>query len=487
MNSPDKTSKIGSISNDYNSLGNRQNPISNPPIISSVSEFLVHINKIIKPDTAKGSKFLFRGQENKKWKIETSTYRRLKKESKHKSVSEEHELYYNIRLIEQFKQGDFHSGYSSEIMKLDLGILAQLQHLGAATSLIDFSDNPLVALLFACKTSSESDSNDGKVFILSTDDELKFEEINSFEQIEEYKVNIPDQLDNPQVDGILNNSIFFYWKPTHLNNRITAQQSYFLISKRELPKMQEIIIKGDLKANILKDLSLVYGVNEMTLFPDLVGFAQANSVHSASDKETQNFIYKKIIFRIDKIIKGEPKNYDAYNKRGIAKYNLGNYKSAINDFNQAIKIKANNAILYSNRGYAKYRLNDYEGTINDYNKATKIEPNNASYYNNCGSAKHKLENYEDAINDYNKAIKIEQDTALFYGKRAAAKYALVKAKIELEDYLGGIDYCQDAINDYKAELKLNQDKNLIEGIIKDLKQAEEMLKNLHSKLPANKK
>ena len=59
-------------------------------------------------------------------------------------------------------------------MEKDLSILAQLQHQGAATSLIDFSDNPLVALWFACKKNLNQDSSNGKVFILSTGNESKF-------------------------------------------------------------------------------------------------------------------------------------------------------------------------------------------------------------------------------------------------------------------------------------------------------------------------
>ena len=438
-----------------------QDTESNLPPINTVKDFLERINEILKPETKKVSKVLFRGQENKNWRVQTSAYVRLfNGEPKGIPASEEQELYYNIRLIQQFKHADFHGSNSSEIIKFDLGILAQLQHNGSATSLIDFSANPLVALWFACKTSSKSDSNysnDGKVFVLSTDDELKFEEIDSFEKIEEYKVSIPDQLKNPQINGILNISKFLYWKPAYLNKRIAAQQSYFLIGKRELPQMQKITISGNSKSKILKELSSVYGINEITLFPDLVGFAQANSIFSPYNQEEQNetqkFIYKTIILRMDKTIKINPKDFDACNKRGIAKYSLDDYPGAIDDFTEAIKSNSNYASAYNNRGYVKCKLKNYQEAIYDFKYAIEYGPNNVTYYGNLGFA----------------------------------KYGLGQDKYELNDYQGAINDYQGAIDDYQTALGFSNNKNATEDINRAIKDAEKMLKESQDKLSKGKK
>ena len=463
--------------------------------IKNVKDFLEQINDIVKPETKRAGKVLFRGQENKNWKVQTSAYvRLLKGEPKDIAASEEQELYYNIRLIQQFKHADFHGSNSSEIIKFDLGILAQLQHNGSATSLIDFSANPLVALWFACKTSSKSDSNYsnvGQVFILFTDDESRFEEIDSFEKIEEYKVSIPDQLQNPQINGILNIPKFFYWKPAYLNKRIAAQQSYFLIGKRELPEMEKIIIPEDSKSKILKELSSIYGINEITLFPDLVGFAQANSIFSPYNQEEQNetqkFIHQTIILHQDKIIKINPNDYNAYNKRGVAKYKLKHYKEAIYDLSQAIKHKSDYATAYNNRGVAKDRSRDYEGAIDDYNKAIENKSDYATAYNNRGIAKDSLRDYEGAIDDYNKAIKIDPNDAIDYYNRGRAKYELCIAKDRLKNYEEAIDHIKDAINDYQTALKHSKEQDLTEDINKALNQAKEKLKDLQNKPQEDKK
>ena len=354
--------------------------------IGSVSEFLECINEIIGDKNE--SIFLFRGQEDETWKVETSAYRRLKTEPWN---TEEDELHYNLGLIEQFKHEDFHSDYKSKIMQLDLGILAQLQHMGAATSLIDFSSNPLVALWFACKKRIEPNSN-GKVFILPTGGESQFEEINSFKEIENSKVKVPEQLNFPEGNNILNNKKFLYWKPAHLNNRITAQQSYFLIGKREIPGMQELVIKGDCKTIILKNLSSVHRIERKTLFPDLAGFVRANSVSSSYGKKEKLVSDRIIIQHYDENVEKDSKNPNAYNNRGMVLSSLGYYKRALDNFNKAIEIDQNNAYSYAGLGVAKYALSNDRRGLKDYHGA--------------------IEYYQGAIGDYQTALELSNSKDL---------------------------------------------------------------------------
>ena len=409
--------------------------------VKTVTEFLKRINEIVKPETQKESKVLFRGQENEGWKVETSAYRRLKEEAKQENlseeeISEEDELYYNFVLIQQFKHADFHSDYKSKIMQEDLGILAQLQHQGAATSLIDFTDNAMTALWFACKKSINSDSNDnnnGKVFILSTGGESKFDEIDSIEQIENSKVRLPGELDFGGGNNILNNTKLIYWKPAHLNNRITAQQSYFLISKREPPKMQEIIIDGNSKIDIMEELSTVHGIDGTMLFPDLVGFAQANSVGSAYGKEEKR-LRKKIILR--------------HHDEIIEKINKEPNDTETNKIAKITKL----AEAYHNQAIAKYKLNDYQG----------------------------------AIDDFTKIIKNNQNDAIAYHNRAYVKHQLGNAKYGIKDYQGAIDYYNYANDDYQTALKYSKAEDLTESINEKLQYNEKKLKELQDKLLKDK-
>ena len=56
-------------------------------------------------------------------------------------------------------------------------------------------------------------------------------------------------------------------------------------------------------------------------------------------------------------------NADVYYRRGVAKWELGDYKGAFADFDKAIII---------NRGTAKKKRGDYSGAKEDCNKGAEI-------------------------------------------------------------------------------------------------------------------
>ena len=58
----------------------------------------------------------------------------------------------------------------------DLELLAELQHYGAATCLIDFTYNAQVALWMACQQRSKWGVN-GKVFDVCSDDPVRFKKV----------------------------------------------------------------------------------------------------------------------------------------------------------------------------------------------------------------------------------------------------------------------------------------------------------------------
>jgi DNA-binding helix-hairpin-helix protein with protein kinase domain len=69
---------------------------------------------------------------------------------------------------------------------------------------------------------------------------------------------------------------------------------------------------------------------------------------------------------------------EAYNLRGVIKYELGDKDGAIADFDRAIYIALNFAEAYNNRAILKSELGDKQGAISDYNKALWIDPNNVT-------------------------------------------------------------------------------------------------------------
>lgn len=107
---------------------------------------------------------IFRGQSNVSWKLESAAERRIRRSRdllNQEAVDEGNILFYNEELVQNARSLGF--GERNGRHLYDLEILAEIQHLGAATMLVDFSEDPLVALYFA---SMESADEDGVVYIV---------------------------------------------------------------------------------------------------------------------------------------------------------------------------------------------------------------------------------------------------------------------------------------------------------------------------------
>ena len=442
--------------------------------IKSVKEFIERINQIReKYDSSVEEYFLFRGQENEEWSVKTSAYRRFENTLGKNDFSEEDEINYNIKLIEDYEHKDFNSNNLSQIIKTDFGALAQLQHDGAATSLIDFTTNSLVALWFACQ---KEHNRNGKVFILEKKDSSQFEEIKGLTQLKAYKMDDFRELGEYDLSGLLNDKKWVCWKPANINNRILAQQSYFIMGRRELPAMKEVTIARKSKRSILEELLVLHGIKETTLFPDAMGFAKANSVTSSYNAESQKDQNERTIRRYDKKIKAEPDNIISYFYRGLAKYSLGKYKSFIDDFNKVIKYYPHSTTAYYNRGFAKEKSGDVEGAILDYKQAFELDPQNADAYNNCGHLKITIKDYEGAVKDANRAIELDPQNSIFYSTRGEAYEKLYKKTKEAEDL-------EKAIADYKKSIELSDSGDLDEFQLKARKTSQNGLKRLENNPP----
>ena len=164
-----------------------------------------------------------------------------------------------------------------EIAFSDLELLAELQHRGAATCLIDFTRNALAALWFACEMHSlwwqvkPEDESNGKVFAVSG----RFKKITP-------------ELIHRKIDDFFKKDehgkySLYQWEPMPQNNRtvarqrIVAQQSVFVFGDDDIKVESECMILGEQKREILISLDNIVGINERTIFPDIDGFAQQNA------------------------------------------------------------------------------------------------------------------------------------------------------------------------------------------------------------------
>ena len=67
-------------------------------------------------------------------------------------------------------------------------------------------------------------------------------------------------------------------------------------------------------------------------------------------------------------------NADTYINKGVAYYEQGEHRRAIENFDRAIELDPTDALTYDNRGYTYYELGEYGLAIEDYDKAIELDP-----------------------------------------------------------------------------------------------------------------
>ena len=395
--------------------------------------------------------YLYRGQADANWPVNCSAVRRLASNLASPVQSRLMNSllvgYLEFLIAKARMRNALPHGFDAA--SPDLELLALLQHQGAATGLIDFTLQPLVALWFAC---NGSQAEDGAVYFLSR---------TSTTEISERK-----DIERP-LGSLYEKNVLWSWEPSALGNRIVAQRSVFVFGVAEVSepaKMGRFLVQADSKRDILLQLESLYGVNEETLYPDFPGFAVANASDRFFDTElTASYWqalnelattneeraqahyncgvaysalrqFEEAIEQYDSAIAYNPEDAKALNNRGVAKAALDRREEAIEDYDEAIRINPKYAVAYNCRGNAKGRLGRRTEAIEDYDAAISINPGYVEAYKNRALANIKLQRYKDAISDCDKSIDIDSRYADPYHIRGDIKVRLGKFREAIVDY-----------------------------------------------------
>jgi tetratricopeptide (TPR) repeat protein len=145
-------------------------------------------------------------------------------------------------------------------------------------------------------------------------------------------------------------------------------------------------------------------------------------------------------------------------KRGLARYQKGDYAGALEEYTRAIELssrldqprsdddpRANilsreairfsnvrvldpaTALAYANRGLTRYQLADYEGALQDCNRALAIQPRLTEAFNNRGMVWYARKVYDRAVRDLDRAIVLSPREPEPYNNRGGVR-------MELNDY-----------------------------------------------------
>ncbi len=400
--------------------------------------------KYLKRFSALPGKCAFRGQADHSWKLHSAATRRLiryfmndENITKATHFSRIYLAYHRGELLDPARTNGFGTDDGQEVS--DLQLLAKLQHLGAATGLVDFTWDPLLALWFAC----ERDDRDGQVLVLDLSDSLKFQQISS-----EEARHSAEELLSPSSS---HEKQFYCEAMVHDEAAAQAlrQCNVFVIGRPLIPNdaISSIVISASDKVHVRKEIEDLLAIGELALFADIQSFSAANGTQSPlrqigdpmfyglqGNQCYQQGDYLSAVSNYNKCIDLAPDVSESYFLRGNAKAELGNYSGAKEDFDLAIVNKdrpflnweehtvrdTNQFIhwpLYFNRGNVRAELNDLKGALEDYKEAVRLSPQTerreASLFFNRGNVNGLLHNFDDADSDYQEALDLGSAPALF--------------------------------------------------------------------------
>lgn len=297
--------------------------------------------------------------------------------------------------------------------KDDVDILAELQHYGGKTNLIDFTTDHLIALFFACYGAS---GQDGRVIVQNT------------ETIE---------------DWILT--------PKNPRHRVSNQKIVFVQPPQGFiePDVSEIItIPAKDKKRILQHLRAEHNISTDTVLNDLYSLIRKQEIHrdayiqyysglswqkigsEADATENQKAAYAEAIERYTNAIELKPDFLKSYKNRGIVYSSMDDADRAIEDFNTVIQLDPNYSTIYFYRGAAYILKGELGKAIDDFDKEIDLNPTNFLAYLSRVVASALKGNSDQTIKDLSTAIELIPNNFELYdfrGKVFAEKGELDKA------------------------------------------------------------
>ena len=183
--------------------------------------------------------------------------------------------------------------------------------------------------------------------------------------------------------------------------------------------------------------------------------------------------YHEVISLCDEALKINSDLPKAYDFRGNAKYELGQYDEAIHDFSQVIKREPNDAGHYYDRSWAYWNMDNVEDAIIDISKALEIEPKNSLYYYEKARFEYWSGRYKESIIDMTKGIELKP-TENKYLIRGYCYLELEMYNEALENYNSAIDFDAECSVAYYRRGILYKKLEKLDLAEKDFKKAIEL-------------
>ena len=415
---------------------------------------------------------IFRGEPSDKFsEISSSLYRKLDEpdpiltdsSTSEDPIPEKYKKKMLEELQEKYARG---ARFQSGSTKSDTEVLAELQHYGGETNLIDFSESHLVALFFACDDDSHI-GDSGRLIILPKRD---IEMASDSETVPSNKRCMVSPLPN--------------------NGRAHAQRSVMLQEPNGHleytdERLTVIGVPQKLKSAILRHIAQESKISPETIFPDIHGYIDSQaSVRRSVDSfvRIQMMLdgeeYDKARFILTLTLKMSEalgqKDPILYQLRARAYMGLGNYGEALSDFDSAIELNDKNSNLYDGRAIIYTLLKNYEKAELDFDRAIELNSKDPSLY--CGRAlvHMRRRDYNETLSDLECAIELDDKNSAPYGYRAGVYLVMGRYKDALNDCNNGLKLNDKEANLYMVRADIHHGQERYEDALSDINRAIEL-------------
>lgn len=181
----------------------------------------------------------------------------------------------------------------------------------------------------------------------------------------------------------------------------------------------------------------------------------------------------KIIYQ--KVLKNNPKNFDAINLLCEIEIRKGEYELAIELLEKAILIQPTIAELHINCANLYAMRGMFDNSINKYKSAIKINPNLFEAHYNLGNILHEMKIFDQSLISFNHAVNLAPNSAPAYSNRGLVLKELKRTDEALENFIKAIE-----LSPHNSEPYIN-----CGNLLRENKMWEAALKNYDEALKIN--
>ncbi|WP_229310975.1 tetratricopeptide repeat protein [Larkinella soli] len=144
--------------------------------------------------------------------------------------------------------------------------------------------------------------------------------------------------------------------------------------------------------------------------------------------------FREAIQSLNAAVEADAGNFEAFNSRGVAYFELKEYPNALLDYEQALKLNPEFYKPYYNRAKLKTAKGDTEGALKDFAEAIRRAPDTSDIYLDRGQLFATSGNLVSALSDFDKAIRLNPKNALALFNRGNIRFQQEEYEQALTDF-----------------------------------------------------